>query len=102
MNPLEQQPIRVLLIEDNAGDIRLVSEILAEAKAETYQLEHVDEIAKGLIRLKEEDFDIILLDLSLPDGYGINTVSKVCTAVPYLPIIVLTGLDDEEVALQAV
>ena len=94
--------IRVLLIEDNPGDARLVKEMLADAGASKFSLTHVELLREGLSLLEEESHHVILLDLWLPDGYGLDTVREVCTAAPHLPVVVLTGLDDETIALRAV
>ena len=103
-NGLYQQPetIKVLLIEDNPGDARLVKEMLVEAGANQFCLAHVGLISAGLSLLKDERFHIILLDLSLPDGYGLDTIRQVCAVAPHLPVVVLTGLNDETAAIRAV
>jgi len=98
----EPENIRVLLIEDNPGDARLVREMLVETGTNRFNLEHVDRISQGLTRLSQEDFQVILLDLSLPDGHGLDTIDRVCTLAPHVPILVLTGLDDESLAIKAV
>ena len=94
--------IKVLLIEDNPGDARLVREMLAEAKNARFDLECADRLSTGLARLAEADIDVLLLDLGLPDSVGFDTFAKVYTRVPQVPIIVLTALDDEAVAIKAV
>ena len=103
-NGLYQQPetIKVLLIEDNPGDARLVKEMLVEAGANQFSLAHLGLISAGLSLLKDERFHIILLDLSLPDGYGLDTIRQVCAVAPHLPVVILTGLNDETVAVRAV
>jgi diguanylate cyclase (GGDEF)-like protein/PAS domain S-box-containing protein len=101
---LSQQPefIKVLLIEDNPGDARLVKEMLIEAGANRFSLTHVDLISTGLSVLKDQDFHLILLDLSLPDGYGLDAIGQVYAVAPHLPVVILTGLNDEAVAIRAV
>jgi two-component system cell cycle sensor histidine kinase/response regulator CckA len=95
--------IRVLLIEDNPGDARLIREMLVEAKAARFDLECADRLSSGLERLAEGDIDVVLLDLGLPDSQGLDTLGKMLTEPPEVPIIViLTGLDDEALAVQAV
>jgi signal transduction histidine kinase len=94
--------IRVLLIEDNPGDARLVEEMFKEVGANQFVVKHVEGIGQGLASLAEELFQIILLDLSLPDGYGLGTHQRIQSAASHIPIVILTGLDDERVALQAV
>jgi PAS domain S-box-containing protein len=96
------RPLRVLLVEDSPGDARLIRELLAEAEA-GFDLEWVSRLADGLERLSDgEPLDAALLDLSLPDSQGFVTFEKVRKAAPDVPIIMLTGLADEELAVQAV
>ncbi|HSE83833.1 MAG TPA: response regulator, partial [Thermodesulfobacteriota bacterium] len=89
-------PIKILLIEDNPGDARLVQEMLAKAKGASFKLEWAGRISTGLKLLSEKDFDIILLDLSLPDGFGLDILEKVQAQFPGIPIVLLTGTFDEE------
>ena len=96
------EPIKILLVEDNPGDARLLREAMAEVGSAKFELNHVDRLSEAVRRLGEERFDVILLDLSLPDGKGINTVVRVREQALGVPIIVLTGLDDEALALDAV
>jgi signal transduction histidine kinase len=95
------EQIRILLVEDNPGDARLLREMLAEPSRETFQLVHVERISEALARLSSDVFDAILLDLSLPDGQGLETVDLICRRVRHIPVVVLTGLDDETLALTA-
>jgi diguanylate cyclase (GGDEF)-like protein/PAS domain S-box-containing protein len=101
---LYQEPkiIKVLLVEDNPGDARLVKEMLVDAGANKFSLAHVGLISEGLSLLREGGYDVVLLDLSLPDGYGLDTIRQVCAAAPHLPVVILTGLDDETIAIRAV
>jgi diguanylate cyclase (GGDEF)-like protein/PAS domain S-box-containing protein len=94
--------IQVLLIEDNPGDARLVKEMLADAGSSRFSLTHVGTIREGLARLKNGSYHVILLDLSLPDGHGLDTIRQVCAATSGLPVVILTGLDDETIAIRAV
>jgi DNA-binding response OmpR family regulator len=94
--------IRVLLIEDNPGDTRLVREMLAEARGALFDLECADRPSAGLKRLAEGDIDVVLLDLGLPNSQGLDTCTKVYAQAPEVPIVVLTGLDDEVMGLQAI
>jgi DNA-binding response OmpR family regulator len=92
---------RVLLIEDNPDDACLLREALDEAK-EQIQLVHVGQLEDAAKLFGQESFQIILLDLSLPDSQGIETLVRVQGQAPSVPIVVLTGLDDDNMALQAV
>ncbi|HEY2628767.1 MAG TPA: EAL domain-containing protein, partial [Usitatibacter sp.] len=93
----------VLLIEDNPGDARLIREMLAEAPAHSqFRLKHADRLARGLEALALKDTSLVLLDLSLPDSHGLETFAKVYAHSPKVPIIVLSGNDDQQLALYAV
>lgn len=94
--------INMLLIEDSPGDSLLIQEAIKEAGSGKIKIECVERLDKGLNRLARGGIDIVLLDLSLPDSLGLNTFSKLHTAVPSIPIIVLSGHDDELIALNAV
>ena len=98
---MNNAPIKVLLVEDNPGDARLLQEELAGATGVRFQVAHVTRLGDALGRLKEERFAIILLDLSLPDAHGVETVLQVQEEASHLPIVVLTGLENEEVAAEA-
>lgn len=93
--------IRVLLIEDNQYDVVLVREALRESKYDRFQLFTASRLEEGLQLLNNEEIDIILLDLSLPDSSMLNGMIDIQSSCHKIPIIVLTGLGDEEVALQA-
>ncbi len=92
----------ILLVEDNPADARLMVELLTNMGVGRFKLQHTERISAAIKLLHEQDFDVILLDLSLPDGSGLETVQRMCTAGPDLPIIVLTGLEDDTLALAAV
>ena len=94
--------VRVLLIEDNPGDARLIKEALAESTATRFQVDVVQTLADGLVRLAEQDVDAALIDLSLPDSVGLETFHRARAGAEAIPIIVLTGLDDDTVAAAAV
>ncbi|MBI1964716.1 MAG: EAL domain-containing protein [Betaproteobacteria bacterium] len=92
----------VLLIEDNPGDARLIEVMLAEDPETPFRLNCVDRLARGLEFLASEKPGLVLLDLSLPDSHGLDTFARVYAHSPTVPIIVLTGNDDQTVALTAV
>jgi len=98
---MNDKPMKVLLVEDNAGDVRLIREALTEANAKQFKLVHVERLADALKRLAKEKWDVVLLDLSLPDAHGLETVMRVHVQAPDAPIVVLTSLDDETVAVKA-
>jgi two-component system cell cycle sensor histidine kinase/response regulator CckA len=93
--------IRVLLVEDNPADARLLREAVFQGGAGRIELEHVDRLATGLRRLLENSFDLVLLDLHLPDSHGLETLERAHQAAPNMPIVVLTGMDDEALAIKA-
>jgi PAS domain S-box-containing protein len=98
---MEYEPIKILLVEDNPGDASLVAEMLAETTSVQFELTESDRLETALALLEKGKFDIILLDLSLPDGYGINTVIQMHVAGPEIPIVVMSGLGDEDLAIKA-
>lgn len=93
--------IKILLVEDNLGDAELIKELLLE-KAALFKIIHVDIVSDAIKSLQENNFDLVLLDLSLPDSSGIDTFRKIQIQSPDLPIILLTGLDDETLALKSI
>lgn len=98
---MSRQTLRVLLIEDNVGDSRLIRRTLLGTLAVTFDVETADRLATGLERLRAGSVDVLLLDLSLPDSQGLETFRRVHQELPDLPIVVLTGLEDEQVAIEA-
>ncbi|MDO8635394.1 MAG: PAS domain S-box protein, partial [Dehalococcoidia bacterium] len=91
----------ILLIEDNPDDIRLVREMLKEAVGKRYNLNSANRLSTGLEFMAMQQPDIILLDLGLPDSLGINTLATICAKANNVPVMVLTGLDDESVGIAA-
>jgi signal transduction histidine kinase len=94
--------VRVLLVEDNPGDARLLEEIVADAGGGDITIRHVPALGEALTLLDLELFDVALLDLSLPDAHGLEVLEQVHGRAPALPIVVLSGLEDEELAVSAV
>ena len=95
-------PIRVLHIEDNLGDAVLLRDILRSADDAGFVLTHASRLSVGLANLAAEPFDVVLLDMSLPESRGIATFEQVREKFPHIPVIVLSGLDDEAAAMQTV
>ena len=95
-------PIRVLLIEDNPGDARLIELMLREADRNSFELHRAERLEDGLRELGSGDIDIVLSDLSLPDSQGMDTFRRLHSRAPHVPIIVLSGLNDTTLALNAV
>ena len=94
--------IRVLLIEDNPGQARLVEQYLVETESSSFQVEHADRLKVGIERIAEGGIDVILTDLNLPDSVGLETFHAIHAHASDLPIVVLNGYEDEEAALEAV
>jgi diguanylate cyclase (GGDEF)-like protein len=94
-------PRTLLLVEDNAGDARLLREMLNEQGPHRTTLIHVTSIGEAETHIADNAIDIILLDLGLPDAQGLQAVRRVRCAAPGAPLVVLTGLDDETLAGQA-
>ncbi len=99
---MNTEPIRVLLIEDNPGDARLVKENLAVAGTQLFHLDWAPDLAAGLAHLAANSVDAILLDLGLPDSSGFATFEKVHARAPRVATILLTGLEDDALAAKAV
>lgn len=95
-------PTQLLLIEDNPGDARLIEEFLRRIPGENYALDVAQSISEGLERLKSKGYDVILTDLSLPDSDGLLSVYKLLDTAPEIPVVVLTGTDDSNLAKAAV
>ncbi len=93
--------MRVLLVEDNPGDVRLIRELLAEVGSEV-QLSYADRLSAGTASLLEGSFDAVLLDLGLPDSGGLDTLESLLEAADSVPVVVMTGLADEEMGVRAV
>jgi two-component system cell cycle response regulator len=94
--------VRVLLIEDDPDVSALLQEMIKGAKDPTFDLESAQRLSAGLNRLTEGGIDVVLLDLGLPDSEGIETFLEVKRKAPTVPVVVLTGLDDQDLAVKAV
>ena len=93
---------RILLIEDNPSEARLIQEMLNEAGSGQFHLEVAGQLSTGLGYLADQCPDVVLLDLGLPDSQGLNTLARVYASAPEIPIVILTGLNDESVGVAAV
>lgn len=94
--------IKVLLVEDNPVDAQLAKDFLEDSSPNQFSIIHVDSLAEALKNLSRDRFDAVLLDLSLPDTKGLETVTHVLATSPGVPIVILSGFDDEEIGLHAV
>jgi diguanylate cyclase (GGDEF)-like protein/PAS domain S-box-containing protein len=99
---MSKKPIKILLlIEDNPGDARLLREIFNEQDSHIAKLTHAECMCDAEKHLQQRAFDLILLDLGLPDAQGMEAVRRAHQVAPRVPLVVLTGLDDESLATQA-
>ncbi len=99
---MNDRPLRVLLIEDNPADARMIREMLKGLRDGVLELETADRLSTGVETLARGGRDAVLLDLSLPDSRGFDTFLKVRERAGGVPIVLLTGLDDEALAVKAV
>lgn len=98
--PAPHKPISVLMVEDNPGDRILIIQMLRSVETPRFDLIHAPNLASALERV-HDGFDVILLDLRLPDSQDLETLQRVHTAAPQIPIIVITGMLGQQVGLQA-
>jgi diguanylate cyclase (GGDEF)-like protein/PAS domain S-box-containing protein len=99
---MEKKTIEILLIEDDRGYAKLVTEMTKSVKAVDIAVSHAQLLMEGISVLAEKKIDVVLLDLTLPDSEGIDTFLRVKGVVPEMPIVVLTGREDESLAMNAV
>jgi signal transduction histidine kinase len=98
---MNKKPLQVLLVEDNAGDALLLREMFRKEPRGSFELSHLTHLADAEARLAKGGIDIVLLDMGLPDGHGLDTLLRARAAAPDVVFIVMTGLEDEELAAQA-
>ena len=98
---MSSERIKVLLVEDNLGDAGLLYEGLEEAVPGQFEMTHVRRLSEALEYLWEETCDVVLLDLGLPDSHGLDTLVVTRAQAPGVPIVVLTGFQDEALAVEA-
>ena len=99
---MSEHQLHILLVEDNPGDALLVQEMLADAEADSFYVRRADSLLGALDLLADNDFDAIVLDLNLPDSSGFETFSAMQSHAPGTPVVLLTGHDDDGMALSAV
>ncbi|ERT08472.1 response regulator [Lyngbya aestuarii BL J] len=99
---MSQELIKVLLVEDNPGDAFLIQESLKKRRKTQFKVTQVERLKDAFSCLESDQFDLVLLDLFLLDSQGLNTFTEISLKANHLPIVVLTGLNDEEMAIQAV
>lgn len=99
---MTKKSIKILLVEDNPGDFRSIREMLNELDDNQYEIFHTTRLDNGLKILVKDNFDLILLDLCLPDSEGMDTFNIMKYNADDIPIIVLTGLNEDIFAVSAV
>ena len=97
MTATRRRPVKVLFVEDNPGDARLVKEALAESRTAEFELTHVQHLHEGLRRLARHKFDVVLLDLLLDDTPRLGALLEIYEQSSRVPVVVLTGLEDASV-----
>ncbi|MFO8010463.1 MAG: PAS domain S-box protein [Dehalococcoidia bacterium] len=99
---MSNKPVQVLMVEDNPGDIRLIQTMLDEVSDQSFSLVYADCLKEGIEHLASNEPDVVLLDLGLPDSRGLDTLNKLQSQATALPVVILTGLYDEDIAIEAV
>ncbi|MBD2594952.1 response regulator [Nostoc spongiaeforme FACHB-130] len=114
---MQKTIIRVLLVEDSPSDAKLLHQIFTHTVQHKLEMVHVEQLSEAInlslsennlkvnnlenVNFQPDKFDVVLMDLGLPDSFGLDTLKAYRAAVPDIPVVVLTGLDDEELAMQA-
>jgi DNA-binding NtrC family response regulator len=98
---MTEKALQVLLVEDNAGDVRLLREMFSKERPGSFELTHLLRMSEAEVHLAKGEVDIVVLDMGLPDGHGLDTVRRAHAVAPGIPMIVLTGLNDESLAAEA-
>ncbi len=96
------ESIRILFVEDDPGDAELFQFMIDRVRSHRFSIEHVKRLQTALEQLEQSSFDAILLDLSLPDSFGLESIQRIYARFPEVPIVVLTGLEDDNLGLHAV
>ncbi|MGE5683269.1 MAG: PAS domain S-box protein [Bacillota bacterium] len=99
---MDKEKINILIIEDNPGDVELISYMLAEDNDIAFNVNHCSKLSEGIENLKKVKPDIVLLDLGLPDSVGLNTFEKLHSEASHVPVIIMTGLEDKATVTRAV
>jgi len=99
---MQDEQYHVLMVEDDAGDARLVEELLMDAKCSMFRVHCARSLVSALDMLSRSDFDVAMVDLSLPDSQGLDTFIEIQRRAPQLPVVVVSGLENNEVAVRAV
>lgn len=100
--PVGRNLVNILLVEDNLAEARLLQEVLKGSLISRFNLAHVKRLKDAIAQIEVDHFDVILLDLTLPDSYGLASLDSLIEYAPKLPIVVLTNTNDDELAVEAV
>lgn len=98
---MSEQVIRVLLIEDTVAEAKTIQSLLKMSSAMKFEVDWVSSLTDGLRKLAESSYDVVLSDLQLPEGYGLETFRMVQDQARDLPILLLTNIEDDTVARRA-
>ncbi|MGE5398761.1 MAG: response regulator [Ignavibacteriales bacterium] len=99
---MNEPQITILLVEDNLGDVHLINELIHDTGAMNIKVDQAFRLSTGIQRLMKGGVDLVLLDLGLPDSMGLDTLRKILPESKGTPVVVLTGLEDEEIGIKAV
>jgi two-component system, sensor histidine kinase and response regulator len=99
--PVDEKLLQILLVEDNPGDVYIITELLKSSQIK-FEVNRSSKLTDAIKLSGEHEFDVILLDLGLPDSFGLETLRRIQSMELSVPVVVMTGLDDEEVAVTAV
>lgn len=102
MTELWRDPVKVLLVEDEADSARLLTRRLMHYPGARFEVTHAWDLRSAFSLLERGSFDVMVLDLCLPDGRGFGTLASACGVARHLPIVVLTSEDDDEMSLRAI
>ncbi len=98
---MDDKIIKILYVEDEIDHVILMREFTREIKNVHYEMTHVQQLYEALLELDSERYDIVMLNLSLPDKQGLDIITMVCERAPEIPVIVMTSMDDETMAIKA-
>lgn len=99
---MRPEPVRILLVEDNSNDARLIESMLARSDSPRFELRTATSLGASLAALAGERVDIVLLDLRLPDCDGLETLQRLREVARETPVIIVTGMDDRDLAVEAI
>lgn len=99
---MKKKIVHLLMIEDSFGDARLIYEMLRDSSTIDFKIEQAFRLHSGIEMLRNKEFDIVLLDLALPDSFGLDTLKSIIAEARGIPIVVMTSNDDEELGIKAV